>query len=63
MPRSSDDTRRETLATLTEIVDREKAMNAQGLDVSDPDEWQQLGDIVRRLERKWGMAGDQEAAA
>jgi hypothetical protein len=52
MPSSSDETRRSTLATLSEIVDGENALKRAGIDVSDPDEWQQLGDIVARIERR-----------
>ncbi len=62
MSHNSDQLRKSTLATLTEIVQGEKALEARGIDVSDEDEWMRLGDIVKRLERKWGLGGDAEAA-
>lgn len=52
MPNNSDDARRSTLATLSEIVDGENALKRAGIDISDEDEWMQLGDIVRRIERR-----------
>lgn len=52
MPNNSDDARRSTLATLSEIVDAENALKRAGIDISDEDEWMQLGDIIRRIERR-----------
>lgn len=55
--------RRSTAATLDEIARGEQAFKAQhGIDVSDPDEWMQLRDIVARIERKLA-AGLKDSAA
>lgn len=47
-----DVVRRSTLATLGEIVDGENAFKRAGIDVSDPEEWMQLRDIIGRIERR-----------
>jgi hypothetical protein len=39
-------------STLGEIVQGERIMREAGMDVRDPDEWQQLKDIVARIERR-----------
>jgi len=42
--------RRSTKATLDEIVDSERAFKkSTGIDIADEWEWQQLGDIVKRI--------------
>lgn len=61
MSSSSESVRRSTLATLTEIVDGENRLKAQGIDVTDENEWMQLGDIVHRLMRKWGVSEKTES--
>lgn len=49
----SDQLRKSTKATLDEIVDREREFKEQhGIDIRDEDEWQTLGEIVRRIEEK-----------
>lgn len=62
MSNDLDATRRSTLATLDEIVDTTRALKAQGIDPTDPDEWQQLCDIVARIERKLGANAKDDAA-
>jgi len=52
MSSNSESLRASTLATLNEIAEGEAKLRAAGIDVTDPDEWMQLGDIVARLERK-----------
>jgi hypothetical protein len=54
--------RRSITATLNEICAAEKSLKEQGIDVRDPDEWQELGEIVARIERKL-MANRKENAA
>jgi hypothetical protein len=54
--------RRSITATLNEICATEKSLKEQGIDVHDPDEWQELGEIVARIERKL-MANRKENAA
>jgi len=45
--------RRSTKATLDEIVDNERAFKkSTGIDIADEWEWQQLGDIVKRIEER-----------
>lgn len=55
-------TRRTTLGTLSEITATTRALKAKGIDVTDPDEWQQLGDIVARIERKLRAHSKDDAA-
>ena len=47
-----DTVRRSTVGTLDEILMGEADLKSRGIDVSDPDEWQQLKDIVVRIERR-----------
>jgi hypothetical protein len=62
MSSNSEALRASTLATLNEIAEGEAKLKAAGIDVSDPDEWMQLGDIVARLERKLAAKMKPEAA-
>lgn len=48
-----DATRRSIAATLDEIDQTEHAMGGH---LREPDEWQQLKDIVARIERKLGQS-------
>jgi len=56
---SNSEVRKTTLATLDEIVTGETAMRRRGIDVTDEDEWMQLGDIVKRIERRLRSAPEQ----
>jgi len=62
MSNDLESVRRSTLATLDEIADTTRALKAKGIDPTDPDEWQQLGDIVARIERKLSARRKDDAA-
>jgi len=48
-----DGVRQFTLETLTDIVESERAFKAKfGVDISNPDDWMELRDIIARIERK-----------
>jgi hypothetical protein len=56
-------TKQSITATLSEISTGEAAFKQQhGVEIADADEWQSLGEIVRRLEAKWLAAGAAAAA-
>ena len=58
---SLDQMRKSTLSTLDEIASGERNFKERhGIDISDSDEWQQLKDIVARIERK--LLVNQQAA-
>jgi hypothetical protein len=44
--------RREISNTLQEISATERALKEQGVDIRDEEEWQQIGDIVARIEQR-----------
>jgi hypothetical protein len=50
--RKLEDARRSIGATLNEIDQTEHDLAERGIDVRDENEWQQLRDIVRRIERR-----------
>jgi hypothetical protein len=44
--------RKASLVTLDEIKQAEENFRQSGIDISDPDEWQELAEIIARIERK-----------
>ena len=54
------DARKSIAATLDEIIAGERIMREAGMDVRDPDEWQQVKDIIARIERR--LMANSEAA-
>ena len=55
-----DGARKSIAATLHEIIAGERIMREAGMDVRDPDEWQQVKDIIARIERR--LMANSEAA-
>lgn len=54
MSDKTDAAKQSITATLSEISAGEAAFKQQhGVDIADADEWQSLGEIVKRLEAKW----------
>jgi hypothetical protein len=45
-------TRKSTSATLKEIVKSEAALRKAGIDAKNEDDWQELSEIIARIERK-----------
>jgi hypothetical protein len=44
--------KREISTLVDEVKASERHFREQGVDISDPDEWMQLRDIVNRIERR-----------
>jgi hypothetical protein len=43
---------KQSLIMLDEIKQAEENFRQSGIDISDPDEWQELAEIIARIERK-----------
>jgi hypothetical protein len=54
MSKPLDVLRRETLVTLDEIKAAESSLRSSGIDVRDENEWEELAEIIARIERKLG---------
>jgi len=53
--RDMDKFRKEVLVTIAEIREKELGLKEAGVDIADPGEWQQLIDIIKRIERKFAQ--------
>jgi hypothetical protein len=47
-----DKFRKEMLVTIDEILQTEHSLREKGAEVADLGEWQQLRDIIKRIERR-----------
>jgi len=50
--RDMDKFRKEMLVTIDEILQTEHSLREKGAEVADLGEWQQLRDIIKRIERR-----------